>query len=88
MVPFFPVLGSRFPYKVANPKKGALIIVWLLGYQVLLNALCGALKVLGVFNVIRVFRALRFQRFGYVEEGFGSCRGRESLRLAGFRASG
>ena len=30
--PFF--LGSRFPYKVTNPKKGALTIRWLLGDEV------------------------------------------------------
>ena len=31
--PFFPFLGSRFPDKATNPKKGALIIIWLLGYH-------------------------------------------------------
>ena len=33
MVPFTLFLGSRSPYKVTNPKKGALTIRWLLGYQ-------------------------------------------------------
>ena len=28
-----PFFGSRFPYKVTNPNKGALVKIWLLGYQ-------------------------------------------------------
>ena len=32
VVPFFPFFGSRFLYKVTNPKKGALIMIWVLGY--------------------------------------------------------
>ena len=26
--------GSRFPSKVANARKGALVVIWLMGYQV------------------------------------------------------
>ena len=33
VVPFTLFFGSGFPYKIPNPKKGALIIIWLLGYQ-------------------------------------------------------
>ena len=29
-----PFLGSRFPYIIYQQKKGTLIIIWLLGYQV------------------------------------------------------
>ena len=32
-LPFF--FCSGFPYKVTNPKKGALIVIWLLGYEVI-----------------------------------------------------
>ena len=31
----YPFFGSGFPYKITNPKRGALVIIWLLGYQVL-----------------------------------------------------
>ena len=34
VVPFTLFWGSRFPYKVTNPKRGALIRIWLLGYEV------------------------------------------------------
>ena len=34
VITLLPFFGSRFPYKVTNPKKGTLIIM-LLGYQVL-----------------------------------------------------
>ena len=34
VVPFALFVGSSFSYKVANPKQGALIMTWLLGYQV------------------------------------------------------
>ena len=30
----FPCFAARFPYKATNPKKGALTIRWLPGYQV------------------------------------------------------
>ena len=33
----FPFFGSGFPYRITNPKKGDLIRIWLLGYQVLLK---------------------------------------------------
>ena len=29
----FPFFGSRPPYKFTNPKKGALIVIWFLGYS-------------------------------------------------------
>ena len=29
----FPFFGSRFPYKLTNQKRSALILIWLLGYQ-------------------------------------------------------
>ena len=32
VVPFYPFFQG-FPYKIANPKKGALVIIWLLGYH-------------------------------------------------------
>ena len=34
MVPFYPFFGYGFPYDITNPKKGALMIIWLPGYQV------------------------------------------------------
>ena len=33
MVPFTLFFVYGFPYKIANPKKGALIIIWLLGFH-------------------------------------------------------
>ena len=33
VVPFFPFLGSGFPYIIYQQKKGTLIVIWLLGYQ-------------------------------------------------------
>ena len=33
LVPFTLFFGYGSPYKVTNPKKGALIKIWLLGYQ-------------------------------------------------------
>ena len=41
VVPFAPFFGSGFPYKVTNPKQGALIIIWLLGYEKRLRVLVG-----------------------------------------------
>ena len=32
-LPFLSVMGSLINYKVTNPKKGALIMIWFLGYQ-------------------------------------------------------
>ena len=30
-----PFFGSGFPYTATNPKQGALIVIWLRGYQVI-----------------------------------------------------
>ena len=46
VVPFLLLLGSGFPCKVTNPQKGALIVIWLLGYQVYYN-----ITIMGVFNI-------------------------------------
>ena len=34
VVPFTLCFGDGFPYNITNPNKGALIVIWLLGYQV------------------------------------------------------
>ena len=46
VVPFSLFLVSRFPYEVTIPKKGALIVRWLLGYQGLKST--GSCQVVGL----------------------------------------
>ena len=43
----FPFFGSRFPHKMTNLKKGALIVIGLLGYQGLSEASMRCVLLLG-----------------------------------------
>ena len=43
VVPFSPFFGSRFPYEATNPK-GAIFVIWLLGYQVSVMLQLGTLN--------------------------------------------
>ena len=47
MVPFCLSFSSWFPCTVSSPRKGTLIIIWLLGYQVLTSEALLAFSKLG-----------------------------------------